>query len=163
MAKRALIVWALLLLGFVTAPAGSGLRLEDPRTGKEVTVGPGARALHLVFFATWCPPCVEELERLAELKARWGDRGYRLVIVALQTRHTASRLAGFADGREVPGEFLFDAEGRAERAWKAGEVPTHVVLDASGKEVARSGSLDDGIESALERLLAVRRGAGGGP
>ena len=47
-----------------------------------------AEVLHLVFFATWCPPCVQELERLADLEERWGNRGYRLVLVAVRNRHT---------------------------------------------------------------------------
>ena len=158
-----LTLWALMILGVVPALAENEIRLEDPRTGDEVTVEAGAAALHVVFFATWCPPCVAELDRLSELKARWGDRSYRLVIVAVETRHTASRLADFADGRDFPGEFLFDADGRAERTWNAAELPTHIVFDASGNETARSGALDDGIETALDRLLSVRRGAGSGP
>ena len=37
-------------------------------------------------------------------------------------------------------------------------MPTHVVLDANGKEVARSSALGPEIEAALEGLLDKRRG-----
>jgi hypothetical protein len=36
----------------------------------------------------------------------------------------------------------------------------HVVLDASGREAARSGTLDATIESAIAELLGERRDAG---
>ena len=48
---------------------------------------------------------------------------------------------------------LFDSEGVAEQRWGAKRLPTHVVLDANGKEVARSNALGPEIEAALERLL----------
>ncbi len=59
-----------------------GATLTDPVTGKPVVIQPGKGALHIVFFATWCPTCMEELPRLGEIEARWGTQGYRLVLVA---------------------------------------------------------------------------------
>ena len=37
-----------------------------------VVLEAGPPALHVVFFATWCPVCVDELDRLARL---YRDRG----------------------------------------------------------------------------------------
>ena len=138
--------------------AGASATLEDPAAGKPVVVAPGARALHLVFFATWCPDCIEELTQLGGLEARWGEQGYRLVIVAVRTRQTAERLANFIKEERPPGRLLFDVNGEAERAWNARQLPTHVVLDASGREVARSNRLDGKVETAIAELLAERRG-----
>ena len=64
-------VAALVLAALCGGMASTTLRaasatLTDPTTGKPVAVEPGARALHLVFFATWCPTCVDELARLGE-------------------------------------------------------------------------------------------------
>jgi len=157
---------AVALMALVFAAAGPGAfgaaraTLEDPVTGKAVVVEAGARALHLVFFATWCPTCVDELPRLGALEARWGGRGYRLVIVAVGSRQTAERLADFVAEEHPAGRFLFDARGEAEKAWKAKQLPTHVVLDASGREVVRAGTLDGEVEAALADLLADRRGGG---
>ena len=117
--------------------------------------------MHLVFFATWCPPCVEELDRLGELHARWEGRGYRLVLVGVNRRQTADRLNRFARGRSLPGRLLFDASGGAGRSLGADELPTHIVLDAKGNEVLRASGLDDEVELAIERLMKSgrRRGA----
>ena len=151
----ALTLVLLWLGGTLAAPA---VRLMDPESGKPVELPLGAPALHLVFFATWCPRCTDELNGLAELEANWSQKGYRLVIVAVRTRHDTQRLADFIAGERPPGRLLFDSDGTAEQRWAAKQLPTHVVLDASGKEVARSSGLGPEIEAALERLLAERRG-----
>jgi thiol-disulfide isomerase/thioredoxin len=138
----------------VRLPAG----LVDPESGGSVTLEAGSPALHVVFFATWCPPCVEELPRLVELENRWKGRGYRLVLVAVATRQKAERLGAFKKEREVPGQLLFDVDGRLEREWQAAQLPTHLLLNAEGHEVLRKGALDAEFEAAVERSL-VRRGA----
>lgn len=135
------------------------LTLQDPTTGKAVVVEPGPRALHLVFFATWCPTCVDELHRLGEFEARWEAQGYRLVLVAVQTRQSPERLADFVAEKHPPGRLLFDAGGNAERTLEASRLPTHVVFDSTGREIARSRALDDAIEDSLADLFAKRRGA----
>ena len=158
MNPRALPALALVLLSFGAALAAPAVRLLDPETGKSVELPIGAQALHLVFFATWCPACIDELAALSELDGHWSQRGYRLVIVAVRTRHDARRLAAFIADERPPGRMLYDSEGVAEQRWSAARVPTHVVLDASGQEVVRSNALGPEIEAALERLLDERRG-----
>ena len=153
--KTAAFLALLLLAPFSGAGAeAEGLSLVDPLRDEPVRLELDAPVTHLVFFATWCPACLDELPRLAELEARWRGRGYRLVLVAVGTRHTLPRLRKFATERRPPGRFLFDSAGRAEARWRAGELPTHVLLDDSGGEVARAGFLGRELEQTLERLLA---------
>jgi peroxiredoxin len=133
--------------------AGLPLSLDDPLSGEKTELQAGAPALHIVFFATWCPPCLEELQRLAETEARWEERGYRLVLVAVKTRHTPERLARFVADNQPPGELLFDSDGRAARALGGERLPTHFLFDVAGKEVHRAASLDDGVIDALDNLM----------
>jgi peroxiredoxin len=156
---------AIVPIVLVLAPAASSadavaVSLIEPATGKPIPVEPGSTALHLVFFATWCPECLAELTRLGEIEARWESQGYRLVLVAIPTRHTVERLAAFAAAERPPGQLLFDEEGQAADAWKAKRLPTHVLLDADGREVARAGSLDGDFERAIADLFDDARGNG---
>ena len=157
MKMRALVI---VILSLLSLGAASAAKLEDPRTGQTVVVEPGAPALHVVFFATWCSTCVEELPRLADLEARWSGQGYQLVLVAVRTRHDVERLKEFANEERPPGRLLFDADGQAEGSWKVSRLPTHVVFDARGREVARSSWLNDEIQTAIADLLDARRGRG---
>jgi thiol-disulfide isomerase/thioredoxin len=150
------LVVALLGAGAALAAAPLPVDLTDPRTGQSVRLTAGPKALHVVFFATWCPPCIDELDRLDELEARWAGRGYRLIVVSVPTRQTASRLAAFATEHDPPGEMLFDTNGTMTQSWGAGELPTHVIVDANGAEVLRAKGLGPSVEEALDRLLGRR-------
>lgn len=129
------------------------LTLSDPLTRSDVEVGSGATALHIVFFATWCPACVAELDALADLQARWEQSGYRLVVVAVKTRQTPERLARFAAERQVPGRLLHDSDGRAQKALGAESLPAHILIDRSGNVVARAGALDDAFLTGVEEFM----------
>jgi thiol-disulfide isomerase/thioredoxin len=129
------------------------LVLDDPVAGAKVRIDSGARALHLVFFATWCPPCLDEFESLADLEARYRHRGYRLVLVAVPTRQSADRLAQMIQRRRPPGTVTFDASGNVHDALGIGEIPAHVVIDSKGQVVHRGDGLKDGVEQAITGLL----------
>lgn len=123
-------------------------------SGKTHEVRSGSKALHVVFFATWCPYCVEELEQLTEFEDRWKERDYQLVVIAVQDRHDAARLKRFAAREHVPGLFVFDADGKASAKLRAADLPTHIVFDAAGNEVHRSPRLSADTVSVLRSLLA---------
>jgi len=161
-AARLLVIAGLLVYGAgASVGAASSLQLQDPTTGKSVDVGSGSKATHLVFFATWCPSCADEFQGLSDLDARWGEHGYRLIVVAVKARHSPERLVRFVEDEQPPGLLLFDHEGRAGTRWKAEHVPTHVVLDVNGKEIARAGTLNADIIEAITKLVSPggRRGS----
>jgi peroxiredoxin len=155
-------VLAILLASGPLQAAELPLTLKDPVTGDRVRIDAGGKALHVVFFATWCPPCRDELENLADSEARWGEQGYRLVLVAVQNRQTQARLAQFAKERRLPGILLFDEDGKIQRDWKAEHIPTHVLFGGNGREVLRTGELNDEFREAIGRLVAPRTGKRGG-
>lgn len=150
---------ALIAALFVTGAHSSepiSLRLLDPASGAATTVEPGAPLLHLVFFATWCPPCLAELDGLAELEARWEERGYRLVLVAVQSRHTPERLVRFAADEQPPGRLLFDDSGKATASLAEEGLPTHILVGASGEVLLRATALEDGVVEAVELQMRQR-------
>jgi len=129
------------------------LVLTDPVYEQRVPVYAGAPVLHLVFFATWCPPCRDELPELNELVARWGDRGYRLIVVAVPARQSPQRLREFLGTESVEGEFLFDDTGAGQNKFRTSQLPLHVLLDSNGEVVLRAPSLGSEVESTIERLM----------
>ena len=133
------------------------LQLSDPVKGAMVSVPGGARLTHLVFFATWCPPCLAEMARLQELEATWGRQGYRLVLVAVQTRQTPERLRAFVEKESPPGRVLLDADGAVQRAAGVADLPAHLLLAPDGTIVFRAAALADGVVPEVERRLGVRR------
>jgi thiol-disulfide isomerase/thioredoxin len=129
------------------------LHLVDPARQSEVVLEPGSTALHLVFFATWCPSCVDELDGLADLQARWEERGYRLVLIAVHTRQSAERLVRFSAERHPPGELLLDSGGVAAATLGAKSLPTHLLLNEEGEVILRASALDAGLVQSIEKLM----------
>jgi thiol-disulfide isomerase/thioredoxin len=155
MRSRVVVPVVLLIALVATGPAAVGAEiasLADPVSGEEVTVRSGG-LLHLVFFATWCPPCLEEFPGLADLEARWQDDGYDLVLVAVPTRQTTERLRELIASRRPPGRVLFDATGTVTADLMVRDVPTHILLDAEGREIARAGALEDGVVQRIRETL----------
>ena len=152
--KRSLAVAILLAALGAAHAAPLPVTLEDPGTGAKVEVAAGPRALHLVFVATWCQPCMDELPRLADLDARFGPQGYQLVLVAIPARQTREKILKMAQEKKPAGRLLFDPDGAAEKALGVQMLPTHLVFDREGKMVLSARALSDGVEDAIAGLVS---------
>jgi thiol-disulfide isomerase/thioredoxin len=140
-----------LLLG---AALFAGVEVEDVAGGAAARLEPPERGvLHIAVFATWCPPCVAELDRLAEWEARYAPDGYRLAVLAVPERQSLERLRRFEVEQHVPGRFLWDPAGSGVRALDADRVPTHILLAPGGRVLWRGASLAELGEVGLEALL----------
>jgi len=107
---------------------------------------------HVVFFATWCPPCVAELPRLTELEARYGESGYELAVVRRLRAPFLDRLAAFWESHNVSGRLLFDADGALERAPDGGRPPYTL-----GIRRRRGRSLASGLGTRRRREAVEQR------
>lgn len=123
-----------------------------------MALAPSRGVTHLVFFAVWCRPCVDELGALGDFEARWGAGAYRLVLVAVPTRHDVPRLRAFAAEHAPPGRLLFDAKGDAVRSFGVDKLPTHVILDESGATVATAPQFDDSLRETIVAKVRAARG-----
>jgi len=139
-----------------TAVLAAPLAGIDPASGKGRTVAVDGPLTHVVFFATWCPPCLAELPAVRDLEARWEPDGYRLVLVAIDQRETEVRIARFIADESPPGQILFDRGAVLQARFRIETVPGHILLDAAGDELFRASSLDEGVADAVERHLGSR-------
>ncbi len=111
--------------------------LVDPE-GKALNTGAlGGKPVLLNLWATWCAPCVEEMPLLDQLA---GDYSGKLrVVVASQDMQGADKVVPFfARAKFAHLEPWLDRETMLSTALGGdGVLPTTVLYDASGQEVAR--------------------------
>lgn len=122
------------------APWFAGWTLDDTvlnRTRLLERRTPETRGFALVFFATWCAPCVKGLEALAAARPRLKAAGVELVLVDFREEGPAVR--AFLDARGLQGVLvLLDKFGRTASALgvsdeKSARLPRTVVLDLEGR------------------------------
>jgi len=100
---------------------GRSHRLSDYR-GQVVLVN---------FWATWCPPCVEEMPSMQRLKERLADEPF--VILAVNMAETEGDIQTFLHKVAVDFPLLMDREGEVVKAWRIFAFPTSFVLDPDGR------------------------------
>jgi thiol-disulfide isomerase/thioredoxin len=113
------------------------------------------RAVLVNFWATWCPPCVEEIPSLNHLHERLAARGF--LVLAVDVGETREQVEAFLRERPVAFPVLLDAAGDAFKEWKAYAFPTSLLLDRQHRvRYAVYGALHwDGPEvvETISRLL----------
>lgn len=122
--------------------------------GDALTSTPPGRPTLVNVWATWCPPCVEEVPDLAAFAERGGDR---VGLVGVLTQDSATSALEFARQFRMHWPSVVDDQGEVFRAFRPGP-PVTLFLDAAGPVVhKRSGKFDDvaEIEQLVEQHLGV--------
>jgi thiol-disulfide isomerase/thioredoxin len=86
------------------------------------------------FWATWCPPCRQEMPDLEALQQRFGDR---FVILAISDEE-AGKVQPFVAERKLSFPVLLDRGGKVTQQMRVAGIPKSFVYDRSGKLVAQA-------------------------
>lgn len=114
------------------------------------------------FWATWCKPCIKELEAIHEVYADWqAETGVKLVIVSIDDARTQPTVAPFVNGRGWEYETYLDPNGDFKRAMNVNMVPHVFLLNGNREVVNQHTSYAPGDEEKL--LEKVRLTAAGKP
>jgi thiol-disulfide isomerase/thioredoxin len=131
------------------------VQLED-LDGKAIDLSQyvGKKPVLIEFWATWCPLCAELEPKLKAAKQKYGA-GLEVLVVAVGVNQTTRSIKRHVEDHPLPGPVLFDARGRATRAYKAPSTSYIVALDARGRVVYTGVGADQDIAKAA--ALAVGR------
>ncbi len=87
------------------------------------------------FWATWCPPCIEELPRLLELKETRGNKDFDVVFISLDYPESAGAMRRRMKQAKIPpGLHTFYVQDI--EIWKTlslESVPTSMVIGPKGR------------------------------
>lgn len=110
-------------------------------------------ALIVSFWATWCIPCIQELEIISDQYAeKQKETPFKLIAISVDDSRTSSRVKPFVKGRGWPFEIFLDVNSDLKRALNINDVP-HVLIIKQGKIVYQHNGYVAGNEEVLfERL-----------
>jgi peroxiredoxin len=105
---------------------GGDVRLADFR-GQVVMVN---------FWATWCPPCREEIPDFIVLQDQLGPKGLRIIGISLDDEG-AAKVAPFASQNRINYTMLVNGNEAANAYGGIEGIPTTFLLDRQGRVVER--------------------------
>lgn len=103
----------------------------------------------LNVWATWCPPCAEEMPALDALQAHFDAR--RLVVIPLSENANDGIVNAFYRTHNIKHlPIALDSAARATTAFSLRGLPVTLLIDRAGNEIARAeGSVDWRNEKTL--------------
>ncbi len=110
------------------------------------------RVVVLNFWATWCPPCRDEMPYVVKLGSEYQDKGVSLVAVSMDESDVAPETVGhLVSQMPALGQFAAYANSEVAVTYKVGPIPTTYVIDPTGKIYA---SVEGQVsESTLRRWI----------
>ena len=133
----------------VPAPAVEGLRRLDGSLGN-LDLAQG-RPLVVNIWATWCPPCLQEMPMLAAAaKAHGPAVGFYGLAVDSNRAHMKQLVERFGITYDIA-----EIDGATSHAWNATSLPSTYILDGTGKiRWSVRGAIDrETLEEHLAPLL----------
>ena len=107
------------------------------------------------FWATWCPPCREEMPSMERAWQKIESEG--IAMIGINVGEDFDTVFGFTADIEVSFPLLLDLDGEVTGRWPIRGLPTTYILNPNGEIVYRMiGSREWDDESLLDAIRALR-------
>ena len=108
------------------------------------------------FWATWCIPCIQELETINDLyEEKQKERPFKVIAISIDDARTATRVRSFTSGKGWVFDFYLDTNSDLKRALNVNDVP-HLLIIKNGKIVhQQNGYIPGNEEELFEKIKAL--------
>lgn len=86
----------------------------------------------LSFWATWCKPCIEELNQYKKIYEDYKDKGFKMYAISTDDERTVAKVKPFVKSKNFKFPVLLDTNSDAARLYYAQSVPYSVIIDKQG-------------------------------
>lgn len=102
------------------------------------------------FWATWCKPCVSELNAIQEVYSEWQEEtGVKIIAISIDDARTMATVAPFVNGKNWDYEVYLDVNSDFKRAMNVNMVPQTFVLNGKKEIIYHHSSYIPGNEDEL--------------
>lgn len=106
------------------------------------------------FWATWCKPCVAELNAISEQYEDWQEEtGVKLIAISIDDARNVAKVQPFVSGRGWSYEVYCDPNGDFKRSLSVNTVPHTFLLNGKKEIVWQHNSYNPGDEDELYELV----------
>ena len=115
----------------------------------------GGKVLILNFWATWCPPCREELPSLDALQRVLGPKG--LVVLAVSVDKDEKVYRNFLEANKIAMVTARNPQQDINREYGTVQFPESYIIDRNGhvveKIISSTNWMDDKMVSSVQSML----------
>lgn len=158
----ALLIGAV-VMGFLDSEGGIASNVPAPEYsferfsgGRVTSADMKGKVVMLDFWATWCPPCIEEMPMLVKLAKEYEAKGVAFVAVSHDDPEEAEDQIRMFINHKVRGVEPYVAYGNVSSArFKVRALPTMYVIDGKGRIVGSQTGLvsERKMRSWLDKAL----------
>lgn len=106
------------------------------------------------FWATWCKPCILELNNINDVYEDWQEEtGVKIIAISIDDSRNSRKVAPFVKGRSWSYEVYLDENSDFRRALGVNNPPHTLLLDGKGNVVYEHNGYAPGDENTLYKKV----------
>ncbi len=114
------------------------------------------KAVILDFWATYCPPCIEEIPHLMELQAKYGADNLLVVGLHVGGDEDRPKVPAFVERLKITYPLAYPEDALSSFVFgNDTAIPQTAVFDRSGKLVKKIAGFDPTIKVQLDQAVAA--------
>ncbi len=108
------------------------------------------------FWATWCAPCIKELQAIDAKYSEWQEKyNVKLIAVTIDDSRNVKKVKPKVLGEGWTYEIILDENQDLARAMNVNNPPMTFIVDGEGKIVYSHQGYTPGAEDELEKEIAA--------
>ena len=124
---------------------GKSVKIQDEISKDKITI--------LSFWASWCVPCINELDAISEVYEDWQeDFNLELIAISTDDARTQKRIRPMVNGKGWPYKILLDKNQELKRALNISTLPQIIILKDSKIIYIHSG-YSPGVEDEFYDII----------
>jgi peroxiredoxin len=153
------IIFLLLLIGFQHVQAqekfpSAQLKTVNGTTLESKELIKGDYPVVISFWATWCKPCLQELDAFNDLSSTWTQQTKaKIIAISIDDSRTASAIKKTMGLHDWAFDVYWDENQELKRALNISYIPHTIIVDRNGNIVKRYTAYIPGNEAKILDLL----------
>lgn len=117
---------------------------SDGTSASLMSARQGGKAI-LIFWATWCPHCREELERINQLLPQMEEKGIKIILV--NVGESREEINAYFERRQINLISFMDEENVLQEPYDLVGIPTVVFVSAEGNILSSSHEIPSDFDA----------------
>jgi len=106
----------------------------------------------LVFWATWCPVCKEEIPKLKDIYETFHPRGMEILAINVGVNDSIGKVTRYVEKYKIMYPVIFEEGRRLTKKFNVLGTPTILIIDSRGVVQYRSAKIPDDLEAHFDML-----------